>query len=576
MGGGIRVVRRVGEDRRWGRGVPVGQTLGLMSEPSDRTPSDGVDGTSTATDGAATHDRSGDRAAGDGAPVSAGARVGGALGRFTGRPVVRGIAVGLLIAGSLPPWGWWPLAFVAIALLDRLLADASWRSRLWRGTVVGLSLFTPTVVWISQLTGPGYVLAVLLFGVLTGLSTMLVPPGAGRRPALVGAWVLAESLRTAWPFGGAPLSLLAVGQVGGPLAGVARIGGVLGLALVTLGLGVALSAALARQTRTAGIAVAAVVAAVALAQVAPRGHDTGRTIDVAFVQGGGEQGTRAISSDSREVFERHLDASDQVPAGMDLVLWPENVVDTDFRVQDAREGRELQALARRLDAPLLVGTVEGVDETRFRNSQQALDADGNWTGRYVKVQRVPFGEWVPFRSFIEKFAPDTLARRDATTATKPGLIETSAGPIATVISWEVFFGHRAQAGVKAGGEVLFNPTNGSTYTGTFVQTQQVASSRLRAIETGRWEIQVAPTGFSAFVSPDGDVLQRTATSEQAVRVMRDLPLRDGFTWYTTRGDLPPRAVALLLFVAGWVLARRRPPETTETTETPDTATPHPS
>ena len=69
----------------------------------------------------------------------------------------------------------------------------------------------------------------------------------------------------------------------------------------------------------------------------------------------------------------------------------------------------------------------------------------------------------------------------------------------------MFFGGRARDGVKAGGEVLLNPTNGASYTGTIVQTQQVASSRLRAIETGRWVVQAAPTGFSEFVTPDGDV-----------------------------------------------------------------------
>ena len=108
--------------------------------------------------------------------------------------------------------------------------------------------------------------------------------------------------------------------------------------------------------------------------------------------------------------------------------------------------------------------------------------------------------------------------------------------------------------------MLYNPTNGSTYTGTFVQTQQVASSRLRAIENGRWLVQVAPTGFSAFVSPDGVVHQRTGTKERAVRVMRDLPLRSGFTWYTRWGDLPSRVVAVLLLAGGWALAlteRRR-------------------
>ena len=57
-----------------------------------------------------------------------------------------------------------------------------------------------------------------------------------------------------------------------------------------------------------------------------------------------------------------------------------------------------------------------------------------------------------------------------------------------------------------GAELLVNPTNGSSYWLTQVQTQQVASNRLRALETDRWLLQAAPTGFSAIYSPDGEVL----------------------------------------------------------------------
>jgi apolipoprotein N-acyltransferase len=337
---------------------------------------------------------------------------------------------------------------------------------------------------------------------------------------------------------------------------------------------VALSAAFARHFTKALLVGSGVLALVVLAAISPTARPTGAEIDIAFVQGGGPQGTRAIDTDRREVFERHLDASyEEVPAGMDLVLWPENVVDTDGDVQDATEGEELQELARHLQAPLAVGTVEGVDDESFRNSQQVLDAEGNWTDRYVKVQRVPFGEWVPFRSLIERVAPDTLAERDATVSTESGLLETDAAPLATSISWEVFFGHRARAAVNAGGELLYNPTNGSTYTGTFVQTQQVASSRLRAIENDRWLVQVAPTGFSAFVSPTGEVFQRTGTSERAVEVRRDVPLRDGLTWYTRAGDLPVRLAAVALVAAGWALDRRsRRTSTATSAATASTAT----
>lgn len=546
--------RRSASDR--GRPGLVGQTHGLMSDTPEALADDvAADPVDPAGDGA-EHGEVADERSGPGRGVRP------AVTRFVRRPIVRGLLAGLLIAGSLPPWGFWPLAFVGLAVFDRLLAGVGWKARLGRGTAMGFALFAPTIVWISELTAPGYVVAVLIFAVLSGTFSILVPPAVGRRPALVGAWLLCEGLRMAWPFGGVPLSLLAVGQVAGPLAGIARIAGVLGIALATVAIGIAAAAcfdrALDRRRRATTVAgsLGTAVVLLVVAVVAPHGHDTGKRLDIAFVQGGGQQGTHAINTDMRKVFERHLRASAAVPKGMDLVLWPEDVVDTEGPVQDTREGRDLQALARRLDATVVVGTVEGLDDDSFRNSSQVVDRHGVWGDRYIKVQRVPFGEWVPFRSLIEKVAPDTLAARDATISHESGLLRTPAGRLAVVISWEVFFGHRARSGVRAGGQLLYNPTNGSTYTGTFVQTQQVASSRLRAIETGRWEVQVAPTGFSAFVSPEGRVHQRTATKEQAVRVMRGVPLREGQTWYVRWGDLPARVVAVLVVALGWALDRR--------------------
>ena len=102
-----------------------------------------------------------------------------------------------------------------------------------------------------------------------------------------------------------------------------------------------------------------------------------------------------------------------------------------------------------------------------------------------------------------------------------------------------------------------NPTNGASYTGTVLQTQQVASSRLRAVETGRWVVQVSPTGFSAFVSPAGDVDQRTARERAAV-IIHEIDLRTGRTWYVTLGDWPWIVAVLAVFlVSAWFGRRSR-------------------
>ncbi|MGB0148558.1 MAG: nitrilase-related carbon-nitrogen hydrolase, partial [Ilumatobacteraceae bacterium] len=111
--------------------------------------------------------------------------------------------------------------------------------------------------------------------------------------------------------------------------------------------------------------------------------------------------------------------------------------------------------------------------------------------------------------------------------------------------------------VTSGGEIIINPTNGASYTWTIVQSQQIASSKLRAVETGRWVIQVAPTGFSATVDPSGNVLERSDISEQTV--LYSTPMRrSGTTVYSRIGDAPFAIAAVLLVIIPMMLTRRSP------------------
>jgi apolipoprotein N-acyltransferase len=116
----------------------------------------------------------------------------------------------------------------------------------------------------------------------------------------------------------------------------------------------------------------------------------------------------------------------------------------------------------------------------------------------------------------------------------------------------VFFGGRVNEGVSDGAGYIINPTNGSSFTWTILQTQQVASSRLRAQEQGRWLLQIAPTGFSGFVDPDGRVYDRTQISEATI-IDRTIPVRTGRTLYSRLGNV----VYIALLIAGAVLITRR-------------------
>jgi len=491
------------------------------------------------------------------------------------------LGAGALVALSMPPWGWWPLAFVGVALFEVSLGATPTRGqRAARGWLFAAGWLFPGLGWMWYLTAPGYLVAVSLFAGFHALAALAAPTGPWRLVGRPVAHVLAEALRLVFPFGGVPIATLAIGQAAGPFAGVVRIGGVLLLSWLVLQLGTALAGSapfvprLLRSQRPAGeggghtfAAVVAVVVVLVLAVLAPSGRETGRALRVASVQGGGPQGTRAIHTDDRVVVERHLAATRTIePGSVDLVVWPENVIDV-ATFEGSAVAAEIAAEAARIGAPFAVGITEDVapaapgEPYRFLNAQVVVTAEGDVISRYDKEHRVPFGEYVPLRDLLEAFgAPVGQVPKDAVAGEGDARLELPDGTrLGVMISFEVFFGDRAREAVEVGGQALLNPTNGSSYTGTILQTQQVASSVLRAIETGRWVIQVSPTGFSAFVSPDGDVLDRTAQREAAV-IVGDVPLRTGHTWYTRLGDLPPVVLAiavLALSIAATAASRRR-------------------
>ncbi|HEY0399610.1 MAG TPA: apolipoprotein N-acyltransferase, partial [Acidimicrobiia bacterium] len=209
----------------------------------------------------------------------------------------------------------------------------------------------------------------------------------------------------------------------------------------------------------------------------------------------------------------------------------------------------------RLGATVVAGVVEDVGSDRFRNAAVAWSPAGVIVARYDKVHRVPFGEYIPGRSLFRHVANLDLVPRDAIAGHGPGVLGTPAGPLGTVISYEVFFEDRARSAIHAGGELLIVPTNASSYQTSQVPAQEVAAAQLRAWETGRDTLQAAPTGFSALIDHDGRVLARTTLGRQKA-ITGQLTLRHGRTLFVLLGDIPVLVLAVIGLIAGIRLAAR--------------------
>ena len=396
------------------------------------------------------------------------------------------LVAGVGLALSLPPWGLWILAFPAAGLLWWRLGGLRPRTRLWAGYLAGLGCYLPGLMWARAFTLAGAFVLIAIEAVFTALACLAVPasPVGARALAFPAALTLAEAWRMAWPFGGLPLGGVFLGQADGPVLGVARLGGPLALtaAVYVGGVGVgALVEAVVRAGRdgwrarqfarvdpasmaaSAGtgdtepskgilsliadafagcgrlvragvIAIIVVLVVATAADHAPDGGGSVGTVTAAAVQGGGARGFRKSQINPAVVLAAQMAATqslEQRDHGQNpqLVLWPEDVVSLETPLSQSPEEAVLSNLARSLHSTLVVGVTETVSSTAFRNEVVAWGPDGTLVSRYEKVHRVPFGEYVPYRSFFSHLANLSAVPLDAIPGTGTGLLPTPAAPL---------------------------------------------------------------------------------------------------------------------------------------------------
>ena len=263
-------------------------------------------------------------------------------------------------------------------------------------------------------------------------------------------------------------------------------------------------------------------------------------MSVALVQGGGARGLSKEQVGPAAVYAAQLAATSRVASARPapaLTLWPEDVVALDRPLAGSPQAAQLGRLARELHTTLVAGVTEPASPTTFRNEVVAWGPNGHVVATFEKVHRVPFGEYVPLRSFFSHFASLSGVPTDAVPGHGSGLVRTPAGPLGLLVSFEIFYAGRSHGSVRDGAELLAVPTNTSSYSTSQVPAQEVAAAIVQAVETGRDLVQAAPTGFSAVVTQRGVVVERSSLGARQV-LFADVALRRGLTPYDHWGDAP--------------------------------------
>ncbi len=529
---------------------------------------------------------------------------------------------GVLLAGAFPPFGFGVLAPVGVALITLATGTTvRLRGAFGLGFIAGLLFFGILLRWMTVLGADAWIALAIYCALwlgLVGVLTRIIIRLPYWPLWIAGVWVTQEALRDRYPLGGFPWGRLAFSQSDSPTLGLASVAGApLITAAVALSGGLIAWAALEflrrrsgfqsprpsgdenqpRHLRVLALALVGAIGIWTIGLAIPR-PTAGETADgpasavVALVQGSVPNSGLNAMSQRRAVLDNHVAGTHELAAKVrsgelqapELVIWPENSTDID-PLSDQSAAAAISSAADDIGVPILVGAVtrNPTDPTTLWNVGIVWQPQTGPSEFYVKQHPVPFGEYLPGRSVLQRFI--TRFERipfDFAAGPEPGVLQVGPARIADVICFEIAYDEVVRDGVRAGGRAIAVQTNNATYSfvgpgGAAQPEQQAAMSAIRAVEHGRSVLIASTSGVTAILSPDGTVSQQ-APLLTASQLVGDIPLRDSQTIATRVGAVPEWLLLLATAVAVVVAlrARRIRPREDRAPKTTGSGTSHPS
>lgn len=468
--------------------------------------------------------------------------------------------------GILAPFLMLPLLFVAMTLSPK---DAGGHF-FWFGfglfltgtywIYISVHVFGNASLWIAVLLMVGLSLIMAAFLWLAGWLTSHLSHGEPLRLLFVGpaAWVLIEWLR-GWVLSGFPWLALGYGQIDLPLAGWAPVLGVYGVSFMSMIGTAAMLALIMAEGRQRLIALSIfvlpwIVGGVLQAVDWTEAH--GEAVRTTIVQGGVPQDQKWLLEHRQTTLDSYRNATLSVPNSA-LVVWPEvSIPALDDQVKSYL--KVVNTDARRNQQTVLLGVLERSfersKEGQVFNSVLMLGVSERQT--YRKRHLVPFGEYFPVPESVRAWMrmqnlphSDLIAGDD----NQPLLLAANGAKLAVAVCYEDAYGAE-QLYAFPDADLLINVSNDAWFGDSVAPHQHLQIARMRALEVGRYSVRATNTGISAFIGPDGELLQ-TGKQFAPDLMTTEVRLHRGMTPYASVGNWPVITLCLSLLGLFWIRSR---------------------
>ena len=343
-----------------------------------------------------------------------------------------------------------------------------------------------------------------------------------------------EEVRNRFPFGGFGWVRVAYTQADAPYSTIAGIGGASALTALTVLLGLILFYAATKKW-------SAFTLLPFLLLLIPINVTSIGASNVLMIQGNVPQMGLDFNSRAKAVFNNHFEKTQselKTDSNVDFVLWPENSVDVDpFQNTDVKQALDS------IQKPLIIGAI-------VEKGNSILNTSILWGGElpptYIKQHLTPFGEYIPLRSLASAISTYTDRVKDFEPGDEQLFFKVKEAIIAPVICFELVDDELLHKAALSS-NILAVQTNSATFGMSAESAQQLAMTRVRAIEHGRNIVSVSTTGYSAVIDSKGKVLQKTSMGT-AESIRAEVELLEGKTPRNTAGDWALVGVLIVLFV----------------------------
>jgi apolipoprotein N-acyltransferase len=442
------------------------------------------------------------------------------------------VLAAVLLSLSFSSFNFWIFAWCGFIPLFIALENKSLSQSFKIAYLCGVVFWSLTIYWLIQVTLIGQIILILYLAIYFGifgcavyclrffsLSSYLV--------FLPSTWVLLEYLRS-YLFTGFPWALIGLSQYKNLLIiQIADITGAWGVCFLVILVNVVLYLALRKRPRIKIFLVPIILLFFSLAygfyrlSYKPDLRQPRDWFKISVVQGNIPQDLKwdkqAIGFIQNSYKELTIAAAQDNPS---LIIWPEAAIPVVWGRDDAQFS-QVFSLASQLKVNLLVGAVSYSGGNYF-NSALFINKLGDPVATYNKLHRVPFGEYIPFRTifpFLETIAPigDIEPGKDYTIFNRGGL------NFAVLICFEDLFPELSRKFVRRGAKFLVNITNDAWYKEGSAPYQHFAASVFRAIENRVYLARAANTGISGFIDPFGrleSIVENTRGKEIFVKGYR--------------------------------------------------------